>query len=103
MDITISEVREALRKDDFTEMNVEIGRYIDSAKSALYAAVGLKTDGAYFNVKPIYAHEFEALSNTYIMEYCRARLDLVDNDKVLNTIATQLETFIIKEGIDDAS
>ncbi len=102
MDITIAEVREHLRKDDFASMNTQIEAYMDAAKSALYAAVGDKED-SYFNVIPKYAHEFEALSNTYIIEYCRARLDLVDNDKILNTIATQLEAFIYKEVDEDAS
>ena len=95
MQITTDEVRDALRKDDFDYINNQITRYIAAAKASLYAVLGEKAGGDYFLVKPEYVAEFESLTDSYIIEYCRAFMDQVDNDRILTIIATQLEAFIV--------
>lgn len=42
MKITMEQVREALRKDDFDYINVQINRLMTAAKSALLVAIGYK-------------------------------------------------------------
>lgn len=94
MNISVEDVRNALRKDDFEYMNVQIARYIEAAKASLYTALGEKVGGVSFMVKPEYAAEFETLTDSYIIEYCRAFIDQVDNERTLAILATQCETFI---------
>ena len=91
MNITKEQVRDALRKDDFDYINDQIERLMNAAKSSLLVAIGYK-DGT-----PIHkdtAAEFEELTNCYIVEYVRAGLDLVDNEKMLTALATQCEALI---------
>ena len=40
------------------------------------------------------ASQFEELSNTYIVEYCRALLDGVDNEKVRLALQIQLQVLL---------
>ena len=105
MNISVEDVRNALRKDDFEYINTQIKRYIEAAKASLYTTLGEKVGGVYFMVKPEYVAEFETLTDSYIIEYCRAFIDQVDNERMLAIIATQCETFILlkPEGKKDAS
>lgn len=93
MRITIAEVRDALRKDDFDYNNQQIGRLIESAKGALLAEIGFKDETEIPEDK---AQEFESLSNNYIIEYVRAFLDQVDNERMRTILAVQLESLLTK-------
>lgn len=91
MEISLEQVRDALSKDDFDYVNVKIARLMSSAKSSLLAAIGFKSGDAL----PLRgAAEFEELSNTYIVEYVRAMLDNVDNEKQLTVLSVQLEALM---------
>lgn len=94
MDITVDKVREALRKDDIYGINEQIDMYLENGKASLYAVLAPK-QGTYLPINPKYANEFENLSDSYLIEYCRAYIDRVDNDKILNTLISQLETYLI--------
>ena len=100
MTITTDQVREALRKDDFEYINVQIGRYIDTAKAALLVAIGYKvTLGEKqldYDIPEENRAEFDRLSDSYIIEYVRAYLDQVDNERMLTIIATQCKALLQK-------
>lgn len=100
MKITVAEVREALRKDDFEYINSQIERLINAAKSSLLVAIGYK-DGT--PLPSATASEFEELSNSYIVEYVRAGLDLVDNERMLTILATQCEALYTAEQKEEGS
>lgn len=91
MKITMEQVREALRKDDFDYINVQINRLMTAAKSALLVAIGYKDE---MQVPDETAAEFDSLSDCYIVEYVRAGLDAVDNERMLTILATQCETLL---------
>ena len=89
-----------LRDDHFEEEGEIISRQtieasIDGGTAYRIIHNGEKVGGVYFLVKPEYVAEFESLTDSYIIEYCRAFMDQVDNDRILTIIATQLETFIV--------
>lgn len=88
MNITVEQVRDALRKDDFDYINQQIEEKIPMAKAALLVAVNYKEGD---ELPEETADAFEKLSNNYIIEYVRAFIDGVDNEKMLSIIACQLE------------
>lgn len=88
MNIKMEQVREACGKDDFEYVNAKVKRLMASAKSALLASIGFKNGDS---IPDRSAEEFEDLSNTYIVEYVRAMLDQVENEKQLTVLAVQLE------------
>ena len=98
MNITVADVRDALRKDDLTQINTDITRLIASAKSSLLIGCGWKESGENLpKIKVGYTQEFESLSNQYIIEYCRSFIDQVDNDRTLTALAVQIEALIDEE------
>lgn len=98
MDITVAQVRDALRKDDFSYINTQIERGIATAKAALYTAIGYDdTQSPSSKTLPeANANKFESLSNQYIVEFVRGTLDSVDNERTLTILATQCEALLIK-------
>lgn len=91
MNITVEQIRENLRKDDFEYINNQIAEHIPKAKAALLASIGYKEGDA---LPEDTAEEFEVLSNSYISEYCRAFIDGVDNERMLTIISCRLETLM---------
>lgn len=89
MDIKLEQVRDALRKDDHDYINREIERLMIAAKASVYTSTGF--DKRKHFIPPENKERFESLSNSFIIEYVRAYLDQVDNSKIQNTIAVQLE------------
>ncbi len=81
MNITVEQVRDALRKDDFDYINQQIEEKIPMAKAALLVAVNYKEGD---ELPEETADAFEKLSNNYIIEYVRAFIDGVDNEKMLS-------------------
>lgn len=91
MNITLEQVREELSKDDLPYINSKLERYMRSAKASLLPTIGYREG----EVLPDSVQaEFEELSNTYIVEYCRALLDGVDNEKVRLTLQVQLQSLL---------
>ncbi len=89
MDIKLEEVRDALRKDDHAYINREIERLMKAARAAIHTETGY--DRRTHIIPPENKDRFEALSNSYIIEYVRAYIDRVDNRKILDTLSVQLE------------
>lgn len=89
--IMLSQVRDELSKDDLPYINTKLERYISSAKASLAATIDYKEGDA---VPAEVADQFEELSNTYIVEYCRALLDGVDNEKVRLALQIQLQVLL---------
>lgn len=89
MNISMAQVREALRKDDFEYNNSQIRRLMEAAKAAVYTDTGYDPHRCYIPEEN--GAKFEILSDSYIIEYVRAYIDQVDNDKILNTLAVQME------------
>ena len=89
--ITLSQVRDELSKDDLPYINTKLTRYISSAKASLAATIDYKEGDP---VPAEAASQFEELSNTYIVEYCRALLDGVDNEKVRRALQIQLQVLL---------
>lgn len=91
MTITLAQVRAELSKDDLSYINTKLTRYISSAKASLEPTIDY-TEGD--ELPESVAESFEELSNTYIVEYCRALLDGVDNGKVLLSLQIQMQTLL---------
>ena len=91
MKITLEQVREELSKDDLDYINTKLERYISSAKASLLPTIGYKEGQA---LPEATAAEFEHLSDTYIVEYCRAMMDGVDNEKVRLVLQVQLQSLL---------
>lgn len=99
MKVTLEQVREALRKDDFDYINDQIGRLMDTAKGALLAEIGYKAGTVVPEDK---AEEFDKVSDNYIIEYVRAFLDQVDNERTRTILAVQLEGLLLpSDSFDD--
>lgn len=98
MKITLEQVREALRKDDFDYINDQIGRLMDTAKGSLLAEIGYKAGTAVPEDK---AEEFDKVSDNYIIEYVRAFLDQVDNERTRTILAVQLEGLLLPSDSSD--
>lgn len=98
MNITVAQVRDALRKDDFTYINTQIERGIATAKASLYTAIGYdETQSPSSKMLPeANENKFESLSNQYIVEFVRGTLDSVDNERTLTILATQCEALLTK-------
>jgi hypothetical protein len=92
MNITVEQVRDALRKDDILALNQEINRLIPVAKAEFLVATNFQADS---EIPIEVANEFEALSNNYIIEYIRMFLDQCDNQKILNCIAASCELLLL--------
>lgn len=95
MNITIEQVREELAKDDLPYINARLERYMSSAKASLLPTIGYKEGD---EVPESAAAQFEELSNTYIVEYCRALLDGADNVAVRLTLQVQLQSLLLGGG-----
>ncbi len=91
MRITLEKVREELSKDDLPYINTKLERYISSAKASLLPTIGYKEGEALPAKVEV---EFEELSNTYIVEYCRAMLDGADNEQVRLVLQVQLQSLL---------
>lgn len=89
--ITLAQVRDELSKDDLPYINTKLQRYISSAKASLLPTIGFKEGEA---LPTEIATQFEELSNTYIVEYCRAMLDGADNEKVRLVLQVQLQSLL---------
>ncbi len=88
MDISLEQVREELSKDDLSYINEKLERFIKSAKASLLPTIGYKSG---VSLPSATAAEFEELSNTYIVEYCRSLIDGVDNERTRTVLLIQLQ------------
>lgn len=96
MTITLDQVRAELSLDDYSYNNVKLTRLIASAKASLIPTVG---DSATITNKPeSIAQAFDELSNTYIVEYCRALLFGVDNEKLKLSLQVQMQSLLQGQG-----
>lgn len=91
MNITLEQVRAELSKDDLSYVNTKLTRLIKSAKASLVPSIGYDAER---ELPESVAAAFEELSNTYIVEYCRALLDGVDNSRVTLSLQTQLQALL---------
>lgn len=91
MKITLEQVRAELSKDDLSYVNTKLERLINSAKASLVPAIGYDAER---ELPDSIAIAFEELSNTYIVEYCRALLDGIDNSRVILSLQTQLQALL---------
>lgn len=96
--ITVDELRDILRKDDHDYINRQIERFADEARASLLVSIGYKdaltAEAAVPTVRAGYETEFDRISDSYIAEYVRNRIDLVDNEKTLTILAVKCEALL---------
>lgn len=86
MNITTDQVLDALSKDDLQYVRAKLDMLIPEARASLEATVGLPT-----NITTKQGSTIDLLTDRYIVEYCRAALDGVDNERILLTLQIQIQ------------
>ena len=102
--ISITEIRDAIRKDDLPYVNNEIQRLLPIAQATFFAKTGWRIGGENktLAVASKDMPKFEALTDSFVTEFIRTQFDQIDNAVTLDIIAVQCETYI-KEADGDGS
>ncbi len=90
MYISIEQLRDAVSKDDLPFINAKLVLLKEEAISSLLPTTGLKNTGSSIKV----GSELDRLSDRYIVEYCRAALDGVDNERTILSLQVQIQALI---------
>lgn len=86
MHIAIDELRDALSKDNLPYVNSKLERLIEEAKASLEPTTGLQ-----YGADVVKDSALDKLTDRYIVEYCRAALDDVDNARMILSLQIQIQ------------
>ncbi len=90
MYITLDNLRDALSKDDLSYINDKLAPLKEVAIASLLPTTGLKNeDGAVKEGSPL-----DKLTDQYIIEYCRAALDGVNNERMQFALLNQIQALL---------
>ena len=90
MYISLDNLRDALSKDDLPFINSKLAPLKEEAIASLLPTVGLKNENDEIQI----GSELDRLSDRYIVEYCRAALDGVDNGRTILSLQVQIQALI---------